>query len=191
MKRFPMPMAFKMLATGLAIMIAIVAYFAFNPRTPLRPQPAQFAGQAGKKVDTTFLKGGPLQQGLEQAQPEEYLEEDTGTDSPSFDAHDFKVHAGKIVSITLRNHSTVNHQHNWVLVNPGTQDQVQEEAEKVGPTWGWIPQSKNVLAFVPLTQPGQSNTILFRAPEKPGNYPFLCSFPGHGNVMHGTLHVVE
>jgi azurin len=187
MKRFPLPLS--TLLTGLAIMSAITAYFSFTHKTP--PEPTQEAGQASKNLNETQLHGGSLQRGLAQAQPEEYLEVETGADTPSYTQKDFTVHAGKVVSVTLRNQSTVNQEHNWVLVKPGTRENVQIEAERAGPTWEWIPQSSSILAFVPMTQPGQSQIVLFRAPKKPGDYPFLCTYPGHGNVMNGTLHVIS
>ncbi|NOZ40612.1 MAG: c-type cytochrome, partial [Planctomycetes bacterium] len=34
-------------------------------------------------------------------------------------------------------------------------------------------------------------TIYFDSPKEKGAYPFACSFPGHWQVMRGTLHVLE
>ena len=43
--------------------------------------------------------------------------------------------------------------------------------------------------FTSLVQPGQSVTVQFRAPSEPGDYPFVCTFPGHWRVMNGVLRV--
>ena len=31
--------------------------------------------------------------------------------------------------------------------------------------------------------------VVFRAPEEPGRYPYLCTFPGHWMVMNGEMFV--
>ena len=38
---------------------------------------------------------------------------------------------------------------------------------------------KDVLAHTKLLGPGESDTITFTAPFIPGDYVYLCSFPGH------------
>ena len=34
-------------------------------------------------------------------------------------------------------------------------------------------------------------TIRFKAPETPGVYPYLCTFPGHWMVMNGQMIVAR
>ena len=46
-----------------------------------------------------------------------------------------------------------------------------------------------LLASTRLIEPGQSFTIQFRAPVQAGDYPFVCTFPGHWRVMNGVLTV--
>ena len=41
------------------------------------------------------------------------------------------------------------------------------------------PGSKEVLAHTKLLGPGESDTVTFTAPYVPGEYLYLCSFPGH------------
>jgi azurin len=41
-----------------------------------------------------------------------------------------------------------------------------------------------------LLDPNQSMTFQFRAPVQPGQYPYVCTFPGHWRMMNGTLNVV-
>jgi azurin len=40
-----------------------------------------------------------------------------------------------------------------------------------------------------LTQPESVDRIFFTAPATPGDYDFICSFPGHAALMKGTLRV--
>ena len=41
-----------------------------------------------------------------------------------------------------------------------------------------------------LVQRGESDTLKFTAPAKPGQYDFVCSFPGHWLRMYGVMLVV-
>ena len=54
----------------------------------------------------------------------------------------------------------------------------------------YIPKTDKVLAYTDVVAPYSKFTIYFRAPEIPGRYPYLCTFPGHWMVMNGTL-IVE
>ena len=42
---------------------------------------------------------------------------------------------------------------------------------------------------IPVIEPGKRHVLHFRAPKKPGDYPFLCTFPGHWMAMNGILRV--
>jgi len=48
-----------------------------------------------------------------------------------------------------------------------------------------------VLYYTGLLEPETSETIYFTAPEQPGTYTYVCTFPGHWRTMQGTLRVVE
>jgi len=51
----------------------------------------------------------------------------------------------------------------------------------------YIPATEQVLAYTDVVSPGERQTIFLTAPEAPGRYPFLCTFPGHWMVMNGEL----
>ncbi len=36
----------------------------------------------------------------------------------------------------------------------------------------------------------QRATLRFTAPTEPGEYPFICTFPGHWRIMQGVMKVV-
>jgi azurin len=40
-----------------------------------------------------------------------------------------------------------------------------------------------------LVNPGQTYTLTFKAPAKVGDYPYVCTFPGHWTLMNGVMHV--
>lgn len=46
-----------------------------------------------------------------------------------------------------------------------------------------------ILAATKLLDPGQKETLKLKAPAQPGDYEFVCTFPGHAVLMWGTLSV--
>lgn len=55
---------------------------------------------------------------------------------------------------------------------------------------GFIPDSAKILYHTPLLSENTRFILRFKAPEKPGVYPYLCTFPGHWAIMKGEM-VVE
>ena len=53
----------------------------------------------------------------------------------------------------------------------------------------YIPDDDAIFAYTPLAQPGQTVEVTFTAPEEPGDYPYICTFPGHYSMMQGTMTV--
>ena len=56
--------------------------------------------------------------------------------------------------------------------------------------FNFIPKSADVLFHTMLLHPNESDTIYFIAPEKPGEYVYICTYPGHYLVMRGILKVL-
>jgi len=54
----------------------------------------------------------------------------------------------------------------------------------------YVPTNPNVLQATKLLQQGQLEQLNFTAPAKPGEYSFLCTFPGHWVRMYGVMLVV-
>ena len=83
----------------------------------------------------------------------------------------------------------ITQDHNWVLTVPGAAEAVAQAAMAAGESSDWAPRGdKRILAATPRCGKGQHVSVDFVAPP-PGDYPFLCTTPGHGAVMHGILHV--
>jgi azurin len=50
--------------------------------------------------------------------------------------------------------------------------------------------SDQIIAHTGLVAGGESDTVTFTAPEEPGDYEYICTFPGHFAAgMKGTLTV--
>ncbi|MES2730337.1 MAG: plastocyanin/azurin family copper-binding protein [Bacteroidota bacterium] len=107
-----------------------------------------------------------------------------------FDKTELTVKAGSKIKLTFNNSDDMLH--NLVLVQPGQAVEVGNAAMKLGlggEKLNYIPNTAKVLHHTKLMQPGTSDTIYFVAPTKPGNYTYVCTFPGHAFVMQGTLKV--
>lgn len=102
-----------------------------------------------------------------------------------YDKDKLQASAGSKITLNFKNNST-SLSHNWVLVKPGTQDSVAAAGITAGEAKGYIPDDPNIIVHTPLTKPGQTDTITFDAPAA-GDYPYICTFPGHSVLMKGTL----
>ena len=108
-------------------------------------------------------------------------------DSLEFDSSSLIVSAGSRVTLEFDNNSVLN-QHNWVLVNDGTKDDVSQRGSSYG-DGGWLqPEDPDVLAFTELLDTGTVGNVNFVAPSA-GTYQFVCTFPAHNVTMCGTFEV--
>ena len=55
----------------------------------------------------------------------------------------------------------------------------------------FVPDVPAVLYATRLLQAGQSERLTLTAPAELGEYPYVCTFPGHWRRMYRTLHVVS
>lgn len=108
-----------------------------------------------------------------------------------FDLKEIEVKAGSKVRFEFKNPDDMIH--NIVIVKPGTADQVAAKAFELGLSGhekGYIPESDMVLFHTSLLQPNTSDVIYFEAPDEPGDYQYVCTFPGHSFTMRGILRVI-
>jgi uncharacterized cupredoxin-like copper-binding protein len=105
-----------------------------------------------------------------------------------FDINRLQVKAGSKIKLVFNNNDDMTH--NFVLVLPGTALEVGDLAFNMGlkgPERNYVPRTAKVLYHTRLLQPNASEAIYFIAPEKPGTYTYICSYPGHAMVMQGTM----
>ncbi|MEO7166902.1 MAG: plastocyanin/azurin family copper-binding protein [Chthoniobacterales bacterium] len=107
-------------------------------------------------------------------------------DHMKFDVTAFEVTRGQKVSVTLKNVGTTpkfSMGHNFLLLDRNVNEQNVTkflDAASTEASNDYVPPgSKDVLAHTKLLGPGESDTVTFDAPQVPGVYLYLCSFPGH------------
>jgi azurin len=119
----------------------------------------------------------------------------TGNDQMKFDVVAIAAKPGQKITVTLKNLGTmpkVSMGHNFVLLKPDVDPAKFVEAGQMHMARDFIaPEMESqVIAHTKLLGPGETDTISFAAPRKPGAYTYICSFPGHFAIgMKGILTV--
>ena len=111
-----------------------------------------------------------------------------------YDKKEFTVTAGKQVEIVLENPDAM--QHNLVIGKPKSMEIIGAAADKLitakdGAEKNYVPSIAQILASTPLVNPDQTYRLKFTAPTTPGDYPYVCTFPGHWRIMNGVMKVVS
>ena len=109
-----------------------------------------------------------------------------------YDQEELVVPAGMTIQIEFENDDLM--QHNLLIIVPGSLETVGKAADALaqlpeGQEKQYVPDVPQVLYATALINPGESFVLQFTAPSEPGEYPFVCTFPGHWQTMNGILKV--
>ncbi len=109
-----------------------------------------------------------------------------------YDRTTFTVKAGKPVEIVFENPDAM--QHNLVIGKPRSLEIIGNAADQMitrpdAAEKQYVPAVPEVIAFTPLVNPDETYRLRFTAPATPGDYPYVCTFPGHWRLMSGTMKV--
>jgi putative heme-binding domain-containing protein len=110
-----------------------------------------------------------------------------------YDRSKFYVEADKPVVVLLENDDIMPH--NMLIAAPGALAEIGMAAERMatradGIAKHFIPNNPKVLQSTRMLQPREAFRLEFVAPSKPGDYPYVCTFPGHWRLMNGIMRVV-
>lgn len=110
-----------------------------------------------------------------------------------YDIKTFTVETGAPVEIVFENLDFM--QHNLVIAQSGSLMTIGEAADKLashprGAEMHYVPDIPEVLFATKLVDPQKTERLTFIAPDKEGEYPFVCTFPGHWSIMNGVMKVV-
>jgi azurin len=118
----------------------------------------------------------------------------TVREAMKYDVREFVVKPGQTVEIVIENPDAM--QHNMVITKPGSLEKVGRAGDAMmkdekGAEKNYVPALAEVLFSTPLINPGQSYKLRFKAPSAVGDYPYVCTFPGHWSLMNGVMKVVK
>ncbi|MFB6374664.1 MAG: plastocyanin/azurin family copper-binding protein [Bradymonadaceae bacterium] len=102
----------------------------------------------------------------------------------------FRVEPGETVHIVFKNTATAEAmKHNVVVLETNTASAAMELAREGWrlPKQEYVPEHEAILAHTALAAPGETVEVTFEAPEEPGKYMYICTFPGHYPTMKGTM----
>jgi azurin len=108
-------------------------------------------------------------------------------DKMRYDMTAFDASPGQKISVTIKNIGTTpkfSMGHNFVLldrtINTGNVQSAFLDKASTEASHDYVPPgAKEVLAHSKLLGPSESEVVTFNAPYIPGEYLYLCSFPGH------------
>ena len=107
-----------------------------------------------------------------------------------FETTRFDVTAGSRVSLTLSNDCVMPH--NLVLIKPDAEPALVAAVNTMGLEGmdkHFVPDVPGIVAATKLLQPFSKESLSFTAPEAEGDYPYVCTFPGHWFTMRGVMRV--
>jgi len=112
-----------------------------------------------------------------------------------YDRAEFTVLPGMKVRLVFTNPDAMDH--NLIMVKPGATTKVAVEAAKMEATGEgtgkkWIPDTPKEIVFASeLLAHDETQTIEFTAPTRLGRYEYICTFPGHWQLMRGAMIVTD
>jgi azurin len=117
----------------------------------------------------------------------------SGSDAMTYSMPTITAKPGEELKIVLKVTSNLPPEqlkHNFVLLKPETDAMAFAMAAVMAKDTGYIPAAEKdkILAQTEMAANGQEVTTTFKAPAKPGTYPYVCTFPGHFFAgMKGSL----
>ncbi|MGH9308825.1 MAG: plastocyanin/azurin family copper-binding protein [Vicinamibacterales bacterium] len=167
-----------------SLAIAAAPFVAAVPQTPSTQKPATPSTQK----PTTPSTQKPASKGVRTV-------EIVGTDDMKFSLSTITAKPGEQLRVRLVSKGTmpkVAMAHNFVLLQKGASQVKFVTAGATARATDFIPpdMKAQVIAATSLAGPGETVEVTFKVPAAPGEYPFLCTFPGHFQAgMRGTLTV--
>ena len=109
-----------------------------------------------------------------------------------FNTDRIEAKAGEKIVFVFSNDDSSGTMHNLAIITPGSRQTVLDAAVAMGAAGlkkNFIPEIPELLASTPQVAKGMKYTLYFAVPEEPGNYHFICTYPGHGLIMQGIFAV--
>ena len=106
------------------------------------------------------------------------------TDAMQYDVKTIQATPGESLKVTLTAVSAMSKAemaHNFVLLAKGTNADAFAMDAAMARDNGYIPKAKtaSILAQTKFAGGGETVEVVFNAPKEPGEYMYICTFPGH------------
>lgn len=106
------------------------------------------------------------------------------TDAMQYDVKTIQATPGESLKVTLTAVSAMakaEMAHNFVLLAKGTNADAFAMEAAMARDNGYIPKAKasSILAQTTFAGGGETVEVVFNAPKEPGEYMYICTFPGH------------
>ncbi|MEM7396408.1 MAG: plastocyanin/azurin family copper-binding protein, partial [Verrucomicrobiota bacterium] len=111
-----------------------------------------------------------------------------------FNKETLTAKAGSKVALEVINDDPMKLMHNLALCTPGSLQKVILASLQIGPKaieQNFVPDMPEVLASTPQIAAGRKYVLYLDVPKEAGDYPYVCTYPGHGQIMRGVLKVVK
>ena len=109
-----------------------------------------------------------------------------------FNTARIEAQAGEKVIFVFPNDDSSGMVHNLAIITPGSRETVLDAAVAMGAAGlkkNFVPEIPELLASTPQVAQGMKYTLYFVVPDEPGDYHFICTYPGHGLIMQGIFSV--
>ncbi|MGJ3242974.1 MAG: plastocyanin/azurin family copper-binding protein [Opitutales bacterium] len=150
------------------------------------------ADEAGTAADTTASDGIDTSS----LPPADRVVNITGNDAMKYSITAFEVTAGETVRLVFEHIGSMPEAtmgHNVVILRDSVEASAFAVEAAAAADNGYIPPGSEdkIVARTEMIGGGDSTVVTFTAPTEAGEYPYLCTFPGHFyGGMKGTMTVV-
>ena len=157
------------------------------------------AQQPGGQQPATSQSSQPAEEASDTTVPPGEIDKEIvikANDKMQFDITEFTVPAGGTIKLTIDNVGTmpkISMGHNVVILKQSAKPLTFANAAMTKAANDYIPpaMTDQIIAHTKMTGGGETDTITFQAPETPGRYDYLCSFPGHFQAGMKGVMIVE
>jgi azurin len=107
-----------------------------------------------------------------------------------FETTRFDVTAGALVELTFSNDCVMPH--NLVIFKADAEPAIIAAVNTMGLEGmekNFVPEHPGIVAATKLLPATKKEVLAFTAPEQTGDYPYVCTFPGHWFTMRGVMRV--
>ena len=96
----------------------------------------------------------------------------------AYSTTEFTVKAGESIRLVMDNTATIEvMKHNIVVLNDASK--ITEVGTQALTEADYIPDNPAIIAATPMADAGAQSEVTFTAPSTPGDYVFICTYPGH------------